>query len=106
MSDLPDVADAILTEVEFLNGGQGTCSLGQCEKSLRLQMRLTLSDTTSRLGIFWMRLRSSKSLPQRLRFLMLWRLSDFVLVKTKSAVRGFPTFLLLIIQIYILSIYQ
>lgn len=51
-ADFSEVVDAIFAEVKFLNGGRNTCSLLHLAKSLRLDILLTLSEITSRLGIF------------------------------------------------------
>ena len=99
--DLSKIHDVILAQVQFLKQVGFTWSLAHLEKSLRVLILFTLSDTTSRFGIFSINCKSSKSLPHKLRFLILCRLSDLVLVNTSSAVKGLPAFfeLILIIQI-------
>jgi hypothetical protein len=47
------------------------------------------------------RLRTSRSLPQRFRFFMLWRLSDFVFETTRSAVSAFPRDIWIKLNIFI-----
>jgi hypothetical protein len=69
--DFPEVSDAIFTKIELLNSCSYTCSLLHLPKSRREEILLTLREMTYRLGIFSMSCRSSSSLPQRLRFLML-----------------------------------
>ena len=61
--DLSKIHDVILAQVQFLKQIGFTWSLAHLEKSLRVLILFTLSDTTSRFGIFSINCRSSKSLP-------------------------------------------
>jgi hypothetical protein len=92
----PDIGNVVLAEIELLNAMGGTFSFWQLAKYLREDILLTLNEMTYKLGIHYIRERSSKSFPHRFRFLMFWRLSDFVLMNTSSAVSDFPTFFELI----------
>ena len=67
-----------------------TCNLRHLEKSLKVAILLTLSDITSRLGIRSISCRSYNSFPQRFRFFMLCKLSDFTLLKISSGVSTLP----------------
>jgi len=95
VSDLSQICDTIFSKIEFLGLFKYTCSFEHFAKSLRELILLTLRDITSRLGIFSMSYKSSNSFPHRLRFLILLRLSDLVLLNTSSNVRDFPFVLLL-----------
>lgn len=97
ISDLLDVCDVILPQIQFLHISPITCNFMHVEKSLRLEIRFTLSEMTSRLGILAIRDKSYRSLPHRFKFLMLCRLSDLVFVNTRSAVKGLPKFFVLIL---------
>lgn len=58
ISYFSQIGDTILPEIELLNLDFLTCSLLQVEKSLRVEILLTLREITSRLGIFSISCRS------------------------------------------------
>lgn len=58
ISNFSQIGDTILPEIELLNLDFLTCSLLQVEKSLRVEILLTLREITSRFGIFSISCRS------------------------------------------------